>query len=173
MARALPALPAHLLPETLLACAKPCLRYSHARAQPASASAFAYDVGGDVPFAVLLFNAELGWPRSGGCAQLRTAANWRPCDCWGQLAAAAAAAAPTLCLHAVCSSQAITAMEPALAPCLLDEQAPPPADLCCPITRQLMVDPVMLVDSSQTYDRAAIQEWLDRGNLKDPVTGAA
>jgi hypothetical protein len=29
----------------------------------------------------------------------------------------------------------------------------------------------MLVDSSQTYDRAAIQEWLDRGNMKDPVTG--
>lgn len=62
-------------------------------------------------------------------------------------------------------------MEPDLASHPLEEQAPPPYDLCCPITRQLMVDPVMLVDSSQTYDRAAIQEWLDRGNMKDPVTG--
>jgi hypothetical protein len=62
-------------------------------------------------------------------------------------------------------------MEPDLAPHALDEHAAAPADLCCPITRQLMVDPVMLVDSSQTYDRAAIQEWLDRGNMKDPVTG--
>lgn len=55
----------------------------------------------------------------------------------------------------------------------MHEGAPPPVDLCCPITRQLMADPVMLVDSSQTYERAAIQEWLDRGNLKDPVTGEA
>jgi hypothetical protein len=47
----------------------------------------------------------------------------------------------------------------------------PPASLRCPITQLLLVDPVILVDSAQTYDRAAIQEWLDRGNKKDPVTG--
>jgi len=46
-----------------------------------------------------------------------------------------------------------------------------PADLRCPITFCLLVDPVILVESAQTYERAAIQEWLSRGNLKDPVTG--
>jgi hypothetical protein len=48
----------------------------------------------------------------------------------------------------------------------------PPVDLRCPITCALLVDPVILVDSAQTYERTAIQEWLDRGNRKDPVTGA-
>lgn len=50
-------------------------------------------------------------------------------------------------------------------------QAQPPIDLRCPITCQLLTDPVILVESAQTYERAAIQEWLDRGNRKDPVTG--
>lgn len=47
----------------------------------------------------------------------------------------------------------------------------PPRDLLCPITCELLEDPVLLVDSFQTYERAAIQEWLSRGNTKDPVTG--
>jgi len=47
----------------------------------------------------------------------------------------------------------------------------PPADLLCPITYQLLHDAVILVDTGQTYERAAIQEWFDRGNLKDPVSG--
>ncbi|WIA39971.1 hypothetical protein OEZ86_013401 [Tetradesmus obliquus] len=46
-----------------------------------------------------------------------------------------------------------------------------PSDLLCPITYQLLEDPVILVDSHQTYERAAIEEWLSRGNSKDPVTG--
>jgi len=46
-----------------------------------------------------------------------------------------------------------------------------PVDLRCPITYQLLQDPVILVDSHQTYERAAIQEWLSRGNRKDPVSG--
>lgn len=46
-----------------------------------------------------------------------------------------------------------------------------PPDLLCPITYQLLEDPVMLVDSGQTYERAAIEEWLSRGNTKDPVSG--
>jgi hypothetical protein len=47
----------------------------------------------------------------------------------------------------------------------------PPGSLRCAITQQLLVDPVILVDTAQTYERAAIQEWLDRGNKKDPVSG--
>ena len=46
-----------------------------------------------------------------------------------------------------------------------------PVDLLCPITLKLLEDPVILVDSAQTYEREAIQEWLDRGNRKDPVSG--
>ena len=62
----------------------------------------------------------------------------------------------------------------------LQQQAPqqqqqpvpqPPVDLLCPITLKLLEDPVILIDSAHTYERAAIQEWLDRGNRKDPVSG--
>ncbi|KAF8062913.1 hypothetical protein HT031_003751 [Scenedesmus sp. PABB004] len=47
----------------------------------------------------------------------------------------------------------------------------PPPDLLCPITCQLLEDPVLLVSSGQTYERVAIAEWLSRGNAKDPATG--
>lgn len=46
-----------------------------------------------------------------------------------------------------------------------------PVDLRCPITYQLLRDPVILADSGQTYERAAIEEWLSRGNMRDPITG--
>lgn len=55
----------------------------------------------------------------------------------------------------------------------LHEDLEVPADLRCPITYQLLRDPVVLADSGQTYEREAIQEWLDRGNMKDPLSGAA
>lgn len=61
--------------------------------------------------------------------------------------------------------QAISAMEARL------QDSEVPNDLRCPITYQLLQDPVILVDSHQTYERAAIEEWLARGNLKDPITG--
>ena len=41
---------------------------------------------------------------------------------------------------------------------------------CCPISKQVMEDPVMLKDSGITYERASIEEWLRRGHKKDPVT---
>eukprot|EP00775_Hariotina_reticulata_P012538 gene12538-12671_t len=37
----------------------------------------------------------------------------------------------------------------------------------------LLDDPVILVDSGQTYERAAIEEWLGRGNPKDPITAGS
>ncbi|OAE26556.1 hypothetical protein AXG93_3817s1190 [Marchantia polymorpha subsp. ruderalis] len=45
----------------------------------------------------------------------------------------------------------------------------PPKDFVCPITNQLFDDPVTL-ETGQTYERKAIQEWLDRGNTTCPIT---
>jgi hypothetical protein len=39
----------------------------------------------------------------------------------------------------------------------------------CPISMEVMVDPVVLVESGQTYDRAEIEKWL-RVHDTDPVT---
>ncbi|CAN0901538.1 Putative E3 ubiquitin-protein ligase LIN-1 [Linum grandiflorum] len=46
---------------------------------------------------------------------------------------------------------------------------PPPKDFVCPITTNVFVDPVTL-ETGQTYERKAIQEWLDRGNSTCPIT---
>jgi hypothetical protein len=44
-----------------------------------------------------------------------------------------------------------------------------PKDFVCPITDRLFEDPVTM-ETGQTYEYAAIQEWLDRGNTTCPVT---
>lgn len=36
----------------------------------------------------------------------------------------------------------------------------PPDAFLCPITKKVMTDPVMLVETGQTFERTAIQEWL-------------
>ncbi|KAG6552238.1 hypothetical protein Mapa_006087 [Marchantia paleacea] len=43
----------------------------------------------------------------------------------------------------------------------------------CPITGQLMRDPVMLVEAGFTYEREAICEWFQRGHNTCPDTGEA
>lgn len=45
----------------------------------------------------------------------------------------------------------------------------PPKDFVCPITSHLFMDPVTL-ETGQTYERKAIQEWIDRGNSTCPIT---
>lgn len=45
----------------------------------------------------------------------------------------------------------------------------PPKDFVCPITTHIFDDPVTL-ETGQTYERKAIQEWLDRGNSSCPIT---
>ncbi|CAL5400260.1 unnamed protein product [Camellia sinensis] len=45
----------------------------------------------------------------------------------------------------------------------------PPKDFVCPITSHVFHDPVTL-ETGQTYEREAIQEWLDRGNCTCPIT---
>ncbi|MQL76382.1 hypothetical protein Taro_008779 [Colocasia esculenta] len=48
-------------------------------------------------------------------------------------------------------------------------QRRPPEDFVCPITGQLFNDPVTL-ETGQTYERRAIHEWLNRGNITCPIT---
>ncbi|KAJ6673626.1 RING-TYPE E3 UBIQUITIN TRANSFERASE [Salix viminalis] len=45
----------------------------------------------------------------------------------------------------------------------------PPKDFVCPITSHIFDDPVTL-ETGQTYERRAIQEWLQRGNSTCPIT---
>ena len=49
-----------------------------------------------------------------------------------------------------------------------DEGAGVPPSFVCPITHELMVDPVSTVDG-QVYERAAIEAWL-RNNDTSPIT---
>eukprot|EP01023_Acetabularia_acetabulum_P013202 TRINITY_DN1630_c1_g3_i9.p1 TRINITY_DN1630_c1_g3~~TRINITY_DN1630_c1_g3_i9.p1 ORF type:complete len:339 (-),score=39.39 TRINITY_DN1630_c1_g3_i9:363-1379(-) len=44
-----------------------------------------------------------------------------------------------------------------------------PHRLICPITEDLMKEPVVLMDTGQVYERSAIQKWLARNN-RDPIT---
>ena len=53
---------------------------------------------------------------------------------------------------------------------LLREQAPD--DFKCPISLELMTDPVTLVGDGMTYERASIERWLAAGNTTSPVTNA-
>ena len=46
-----------------------------------------------------------------------------------------------------------------------------PENLCCPISMELMTQPVLAADGF-TYDRASIEAWLARGKTTSPTTGA-
>ncbi|XP_021997634.1 putative E3 ubiquitin-protein ligase LIN-1 isoform X1 [Helianthus annuus] len=48
-------------------------------------------------------------------------------------------------------------------------QSRPPKDFVCPITTQIFTDPVTL-ETGQTYERKAIEEWMRRGNTTCPIT---
>ncbi|KAL0351756.1 UNVERIFIED_CONTAM: putative E3 ubiquitin-protein ligase LIN-1 [Sesamum calycinum] len=52
---------------------------------------------------------------------------------------------------------------------VLNTQSRPPKDFVCPITGQIFNDPVTL-ETGQTYERKAIQEWMNRGNTTCPIT---
>ncbi|ONK77056.1 uncharacterized protein A4U43_C02F2640 [Asparagus officinalis] len=57
-----------------------------------------------------------------------------------------------------------------------DAQIPPFRNFLCPLTKEVMKDPVTVCESSQTYERTAIKYWFDRC-LEDgrdptcPITG--
>ncbi|KAK9823849.1 hypothetical protein WJX72_005920 [[Myrmecia] bisecta] len=50
--------------------------------------------------------------------------------------------------------------------------ADPPPELFCPIGRELMSDPVLLVETGHTYERANIETWFAGGHRTCPVTGS-
>lgn len=52
---------------------------------------------------------------------------------------------------------------------MLTPKSRPPKDFVCPITGQIFIDPVTL-ETGQTYERKAIQEWMSRGNTTCPIT---
>ncbi|KAF8413701.1 hypothetical protein HHK36_001693 [Tetracentron sinense] len=45
-----------------------------------------------------------------------------------------------------------------------------PKDFCCPISLDLMRDPV-IISTGQTYDRVSISRWMEEGNCSCPKTG--
>ncbi|KAF8391195.1 hypothetical protein HHK36_023497 [Tetracentron sinense] len=45
-----------------------------------------------------------------------------------------------------------------------------PKDFCCPISLDLMRDPV-IISTGQTYDRASISRWMEEGHCSCPKTG--
>eukprot|EP00955_Chlamydomonas_euryale_P104008 365535-Chlamydomonas_euryale.AAC.44 len=46
-----------------------------------------------------------------------------------------------------------------------------PVEYLCPLTYQLMEDPVVLVDTGHSYERSAIEGWVAKGNRFCPRTG--
>ena len=60
---------------------------------------------------------------------------------------------------------------PATAPFAAEADASVPSNFICPITHEIMQDPVILVDSGHTFERLAIEAWLARINT-NPLTGA-
>ena len=45
-----------------------------------------------------------------------------------------------------------------------------PPELQCPLSFEIMSDPVMNV-AGQTYERVAIEKWFAMGNRTDPMSG--
>lgn len=51
------------------------------------------------------------------------------------------------------------------------EAVPIPGSFRCPISHDIMSDPVVTVDG-QVYERSQIAEWFRRGHRTSPATGA-
>ena len=47
-----------------------------------------------------------------------------------------------------------------------------PREYICPISLELMRDPVLLVETGQVYDRSSIEGWFKAGKSSCPVSGA-
>ncbi|CAN0853598.1 U-box domain-containing protein 17 [Linum grandiflorum] len=53
---------------------------------------------------------------------------------------------------------------------IADTFATVPKDFCCPISLDLMRDPV-IISTGQTYDRSSISRWMEEGHCSCPKTG--
>ncbi|EKX42263.1 hypothetical protein GUITHDRAFT_74155, partial [Guillardia theta CCMP2712] len=66
-----------------------------------------------------------------------------------------------------------TPQQPETAPVALNSEFSEddaPEEFCCGITREVMVDPVLLVHSGMSYERVAIEKWL-KISKKCPLSG--
>jgi hypothetical protein len=70
--------------------------------------------------------------------------------------------APTGAAASAAAAGALSSVRSPVLPDLdaLTFDAEPPSDLLCPVTLELMVDPVILVGDGHTYSRAGIEGWL-------------
>eukprot|EP00873_Tetraselmis_striata_P016053 jgi/Tetstr1/436317/TSEL_025156.t1 len=67
-------------------------------------------------------------------------------------------------------SPAAAAGTPRRPPTAADGADDPPEDLCCPISLNLMRDPVLLCATGQVYDYPNLRAWLTLGNMLCPKT---
>jgi U-box domain len=44
------------------------------------------------------------------------------------------------------------------------DKKPIPKSFICPITQEIMLDPVIVTSSGKTYERNAIEQWLKNNN---------
>ena len=51
-----------------------------------------------------------------------------------------------------------------------DEETSAPREYLCPISLELMRDPVLLVETGQVYDRCSIESWFATGTKSCPVS---
>ncbi|XP_076904238.1 U-box domain-containing protein 11-like [Bidens hawaiensis] len=77
-------------------------------------------------------------------------------------------------LNGISQMDTVYQLETSKTSSLLDENKKPdapmiPADFLCPISLELMRDPV-IVSTGQTYERSYIQRWIDCGNTTCPKT---
>ena len=54
---------------------------------------------------------------------------------------------------------------------LYPEDVEIPADLVDPITKEIMLEPVIVLASMKTYDKKTINRWIDSKRAYDPLTG--
>ena len=52
-----------------------------------------------------------------------------------------------------------------------EHEQPIPPDFICPITQEVMRDPVIALDG-HSYERNAIERWFGTGRLTSPLTNA-
>ena len=51
-----------------------------------------------------------------------------------------------------------------------EDEDSPPSDFICPLTLEIMSDPLMTCKNHMNFERSAIVEWLNRGNTTCPLT---
>ncbi|GMH32573.1 hypothetical protein BSKO_00407 [Bryopsis sp. KO-2023] len=69
--------------------------------------------------------------------------------------------------------EVILALEGKAPAAVFPSRPQPPVEYLCPISKMIMSDPVVLVETGQTYDRHYIEQWFRMGNRTCPITKLA